>query len=133
MDDLDEMIMDIAYPPYSNWLQDLFSFAELDNPQMDQLNQQMYNKLGYLPPTCRIPGLTQVILLIHILKDRGFTKFDYNEETINLIKQELDSLTKKGYIEFEIKEINFSDQTDRLPIEKFYLEISKCSKWFTQI
>lgn len=72
------------------------------------------------------PGLTQVILLIHILKDRGFTKFDYNEETINLIKQELDSLAKKGYIEFEIKEINFSDQTDRLPIEKFYLEISKC-------
>ena len=44
MDDLDEMIVDyifmdvlydIAYPPYSNWLQDLFSFAELDNPQMD--------------------------------------------------------------------------------------------------
>ena len=146
MDNLDEMIVDyifmdvlydIAYPPYSNWLQDLFSFAKLDNPQMDdtlktmdQLNQQMYNKLGYLPPACRTPeieaGLTQVALLIHILKDRGFTKFDYDEKTIDLIKQELDSLAKKGYIEFEIKDINFSDQTDRLPIEKIYLEITKC-------
>ena len=88
----------------------------------------MYNKLGYLPPACRTPeiepGLTQVILLIHILKDRGFTKFDYDEKTIDLIKQELDSLAKKGYIEFEIKDINFSDQTDRLPIEKIYLEIT---------
>lgn len=85
----------------------------------------MYNKLGYLPPSCRTPeiepGLTQVILLIHILKDRGFTKFDYDEKTIDLIKQELNSLAEKGYIEFEIKEINFSDQTDRLP-----LEITKC-------
>ena len=45
----------------------------------------MYNKLGYLPPACRTPeietGLTQVTLLIHILKDRGFTKFDYDEKT----------------------------------------------------
>lgn len=72
------------------------------------------------------PWLTQIILLIHILKDRGFTKFDYDEKTIDLIKQELNSLAKKGYIEFEIKEINFSDQTDRLPLEKLYLEITKC-------
>ena len=74
---------------------------------MDQLNQQMYNKLGYLPPACRTPeiepGLTQVILLIHILKDRGFTKFDYDEKTIDLIKQELDRLAKKGYIEFDVQ------------------------------
>lgn len=43
MDDLDEMdvLYDIAYPPYSNWLQDLFSFAELDNPQMDDTLKAM--------------------------------------------------------------------------------------------
>ena len=71
----------------------------------------MYNKLGYLPPSCRTPeiedGLTQVILLIHILKDRGFTKFDYDEKTIDLIKQELDSLAKKDILSLKLKILIF--------------------------
>lgn len=121
MDNLDKMIVDyifmdvlydIAYPPYSNQLQDLFSFAKLDNSQvndtlkaMDQLNQQMYNKLGYLPPSCRTPeieaGLTQVTLLIHIFKDRGFTKFDYDEKTIDLIQ------LKKGTLNLKLRKLIF--------------------------
>lgn len=131
-----DVLYDIAYPPYSHWLEDLFSFAKIDTKQNEKLktmhlqNQQIFSEYGYLPPFCRTPdiepGLTQIALLIHKFQDYGFSKFDYDDETLEIIKQELAKLAKQGFIEYEIKEINFQDTTDRLTVERNYLEITKC-------